>query len=1268
MASTSAVATSSSSSISLPSPYSPPPPRWTHDVFLSFRGRDTRNSFTGHLHAALVQKGIRAYKDDRDLDRGEAIEAELFKAIEGSRFSVVVFSRNYADSPWCLDELVKIVQCKEGPTDHTVLPVFYDVDPSEVAEMEGLYAAAFAEHEVLNPEKVESWRKSVAEVAQLAGWDAGNRNEAEVIKEIVERIWFTLNHSIPIMSNDLVGMDARVDEIVSNLLDEESVRVRFLGICGMGGLGKTTIAKVVYDKIRWQFEGCCFLANVRESFEKHGPLPLQQRLLSEILMRRGGELWDADKGISEIKHNLQRKKVLLVLDDVDHPEQLEMLAGDHEWFGPGSLVIITSRDEHLLAAHKVDETYEAKALNNDEALVLFSSHAFKQDSPVTGYSELSKRVVGYAKGLPLGLKVLGSFLNGRNIRAWNSAIKRLNEIPNRKIVDVLQISFDALEETEKKIFLDIACFFKAMDKDEVTNILDSCGFHAEIGIQVLIDKSLISVSKNRLVMHDLLQLMGRDIVRRESPEEPGKRSRIWTYEDASHVLTKNSGGEEVEVIFVDLPQPKDANWTMEAFSRMTKLRLLKICNVNLSKGPAFLSNELRYLDWDCYPAKSLPSSFHSDKLVRLILHHSKVEQLWFGIRTFRDLRIIELEGSSNFTRIPDFTEIPNLERLVLTDCTRLSEVHSSIGHLKKLAYISLLGCSKVRKFSEILVPMDCLVELILDETGIEKLPMSIHNLGSLAILSLRFCKDLRSIPSSITTLKSLKKLDLSGCLKLKRFPDVEASMKCLEELYLDQTAIEELPSSIQHLSGLVLLSLRFCNRFIGLPSSISCLNSLRKLDLCYCSKLERFPDILEVMEGLRELCLDWTNIKELPPLDKLIGLELLSIEGCVYLKDLSSICGLKSIRTLDITWFGHNFKVNQPKSKLSKIMPNATRQWMRKFRSAAISTAAPLQIMLLPSFSSLCALRNLTLSFCNLLDEVVPNDLGCLSSLRYLDLSGNEFSSLPASINQLLMLEELNLDYCWELQSLPVLPPNVSLVRASFCDSLTIIADPIKLCIWKASKIYCFNCFELVTGFNCSRLVLGSNKLAVAMIIRYIQGLTLPRPRFDIVYPGAGIPKWFIHYSEGSSVSLEVPPNLHLNTNWMGFAACAIFTVVPLPQTLDNQHFLLTCHFIVNGKLDSTWPSISFQSESGYADHIWSFYFSLGCLSEWPPEGFGSIELSFEMHSPEITVKQCGGRLIYRRDAGLFYKVKPRDLSVWESYQSLMQPSAAVDSPDSIAV
>ncbi|CAN1136812.1 Disease resistance protein RPV1 [Linum perenne] len=696
---------------------------------------------------------------------------------------------------------------------------------------------------------------------------------------------------------------------------------------------------------------------------------------------------------------------------------------------------------------------------------------------------------------------------------------------------------------------------------------------------------------------------------------------------------------------LDLPRPTNASWNMEAFSRMNKLRLLKIRNVKLSKGPAFLSNELCYLEWHGYPAKSLPSSFQPAKLVRLLLYDSKIEQIWNGVKTSKSLKVIELGRSRNFTRMPDVTEIPNLERLVLYDCTRLSEVHSSIGHLKKLAYVDLSRCLKLKKFPDIVVPMECLGELYLSQTSIVRLPLSVQHLSGLTTLSLRFCENLRSIPSSITTLNALRKLDLLGCLKLTKFPDIEANMKCLEELCLDQSGIKELPCSIHHLSGLVLLSLRFCRSLRFLPSSISCLKSLTKLDLCCCSKLEKLPDIIEIMENLRELCLDWTNIEKLPSsFDKLIGLELLSLQGCRNLKDVSSsINSLKSLKKLDIRWcFDANFEEQHRRSKLSRMLiqstPNAMRQWILKRRSVPMSIVAPLQTGL-PSFSSLCSLRTLTLSYCNLVDGVVPDDLGCLYSLRNLDLSGNGFSSLPTSITQLLKLEELNLVDCWMLESLLELPPNVCLVRVSLCGSLKFIADPSKLCTWKPLKYYCFNCFKLeLEPFDDSHYVF-------IMLVRYIQGLSIPRPRFDIVIPGSRIPRWFHYYSNGSSVSMKVPPNLHVNTKWMGFAACVVFSV--LPHNLENKHHLLTCHFIINGKLDSSWPSLAFERELGYSDHTWSFYFSVGCLSEWQLEGFDKIELCFEVHSSDITVKQCGARLIYRQDVQLSTPIEASNWTIW---------------------
>ena len=157
-------------SSSFPSYYSTTTRRKKYDVFLSFRGEETRNKFVGHLYEALKQKGIFTFKDDKNLDRGKPISLELSKAIEESKFAIVILSENYASSTWCLDELAKIIHCK-NEMGMTVLPVFHHLAPSDVRKQWGTFAQAFAKHEEKkNKERVEKWRDALIQVANLRGW------------------------------------------------------------------------------------------------------------------------------------------------------------------------------------------------------------------------------------------------------------------------------------------------------------------------------------------------------------------------------------------------------------------------------------------------------------------------------------------------------------------------------------------------------------------------------------------------------------------------------------------------------------------------------------------------------------------------------------------------------------------------------------------------------------------------------------------------------------------------------------------------------------------------------------------------------------------------------------------------------------------------------------------------------------------------------------------------------------------------------------------
>ena len=359
---------------------------------------------------------------------------------------------------------------------------------------------------------------------------------SEAVKSIVRLISHKSSFEFSEVIEGLVGIDSRLVELESCLALWLKDDVCSIGIWAMGGMGKSTLANVAYKVISKEFDDCCFIDDVR----KKDLFSLQKDLISQILQETNLNIQNKLDGEHTIKKMLQHKKVLLVLDDVDESKKLKMLVKKSDWFGSGSRIIITTRDKQLLKEFPVDEIFEVKALNYEDALCLFCSKAFKKELGPDEYLKLSKSFLEYANGLPLALEVLGSFLFERSIAEWKSALEMLKEDPKLEINQVLKISFDGLPDSVKDIFKDIACLFNHEEKDHVVQMLDSLGRCSHIGLCILIDKSLLKISKNNeLWMHNLIEDMGRNMVRQESLE-PGERSRLWFYKDIDHVLKNNT--------------------------------------------------------------------------------------------------------------------------------------------------------------------------------------------------------------------------------------------------------------------------------------------------------------------------------------------------------------------------------------------------------------------------------------------------------------------------------------------------------------------------------------------------------------------------------------------------------------------------------------------------------------------------------------------------------------------------------------------------------
>ncbi|XP_074357550.1 disease resistance protein RPV1-like isoform X1 [Apium graveolens] len=981
----------------IPSSSGSPPTATLWDIFLCFRGSDTRYNFTDHLYKALLRTGIRTFMDDPELRSGEVISDSLIQAIQNSKAYIVVLSENYASSPWCLDELVEILQCCRT-MQRSVIPVFYNIDPSVVRHQMGRFEQAFEKHQTrFDKEKVEKWSLALREVSHFSGYTVTeNRSQSDIVDEVVDRILLEINPVALNVAKYPVGLDSRVRSI-STLLESDPESVIRIGIHGMGGVGKTTLAKAVYNEHYKRFQGSCFLANVREvSKTDQGLVSLQKQLIGDVLKRTNINIGNVDQGIELIRARICSRKVLIVIDDLDDPKPLEVLDGS---LVSGSITIITTRNEDMLDSIKVQAKYKVNELDEDQSCQLFAQHAFGDHKIPHKFTELTIDILKRAGGLPLALRVFGSNLLNQPEEEWRWFIDKLNRVPIDDIEKKLLISFDALKSIDpmlQNIFLDMACFYIGHNVDHMAiRIMEACYTHVHRNIDILKKRCMLTIDEYGILgMHDLLRDMGREIARNNSSDEPGKYSRLWVSEDVNTVLKNYKGTEAIHgIIYGKFDYEKKVEgvtFNSESFKRMSKLRFLYLNNVNLTGSFEQTFEDLRWFHWVHCPLECLPSNFYPQKLVVLELPFSNMRTMGEQNMVLLKLKTLDMSHSPNLITAPDFTLLPCLETLDLQGCSNLRSLPDSICSLRALKILNLRCCSRLEALPTKLGSIESLKELGAGNLNVSILPDSMGRLSNLVKLDFSSNKNLETLPDSMSNLGSLEEIFAEECCSLKRFPDL-SSLKHLKKLNLMNCEVLKEIQGLEEATSLEHLWLQNCRSLERLPN-LSNFKQLKSLNLPYCESLKEIQGLEEVT-SLKYLRLNnCTSLERLPSLCNLKQLEVLDISHCNSLKEIIGLeehlefdcCNLSSVSKLppSLQW------VHAEGCTSLKRFPNSSN--LKQLEELKLSNCRSLES--LPNLSNSKQLKRLDLRGCSGLTEI--QGLEELTSLQILDMVGCNLSLL----------------------------------------------------------------------------------------------------------------------------------------------------------------------------------------------------------------------------------------------------------------------------------
>ncbi|GLJ43674.1 hypothetical protein SUGI_0909200 [Cryptomeria japonica] len=935
-------------------------PKSSYHVFINHHSPDVKQTIASTLSDIITGMRMTVVLGSEDLEYGNCLPQAIEAVISDALLHIAIFSKGYAESPWCLAELSIMLK-----TGIPVIPIFYHIEPTDlryVAQGKGKFVKAFEEHAKkgrYSLKQLEGWKNALYNVSFYTGQlIKSNDDEKRLLKNIVN-ILLKVIDNVPLeVAKYPVGLNEIIKDFEMNTFQSDQGHdiVEIVGIWGMGGSGKTTLAKELYNKRSLLMERSSFLSSfisdVRDAATK-GMLHNKQIKLLEDLGVKVVEFDNVEDGKAFLARRLRSVKVFIVLDDVDHVDQLDALVPIKDSLCKGSLIIVTTREKRALKSWGISSIYKMKPLDPFHAEELFCWHAFLKSVPVKGFEDIVKKFLRACNGLPLSLKVFGAQLYGNSHQYWEVQLNKISKILPTDIKERLKVSYDALDCEEKEAFLDIACFFIGEKSSLAIEVWYGSGWTGLHSWEMLLNKCLVDLDiENCIDMHDHLRDLGREISSRKSPY------RMWLPGQIISVDKKAEIKNSVRGIIGAKRWPWDegsSNEVDQILPSLDELKILAIKGSYFNRVISEVSRELVWLRWFRFEQRNLRSLISIKKLRVLELHSpSSIEELWeAGGDVPVELRELVVSGCRKFQRFPNSIGcLKHLKKMVITrprDVTRLPE---EFCNLQSLEHMELSSCAML-----------------------SSLPSSFGDLRNLRHLDFSSCEMLSSLPNSFGGLANLRHLDLSSCVMLSSLPSSFGDLRNLQHLDLSGCIeLRMLPESFKHLILLQCLKLEGCEKITLNSEDFADIRKLEILNLDRCKQLEELPRHITNQALLRELHLKDTSLMELP----------------------TELGQLSKLREMVI------------KSEFLNILPSS----IGNLSSLTSFEMYDCPVESLPSsVGDLLSLTHLTIDG-SLELQFIPDSVGRLSLLEDLTMNYLGVKSLPKSITQLNNLRTLKIYEC----------------------------------------------------------------------------------------------------------------------------------------------------------------------------------------------------------------------------------------------------------------